>query len=60
LLSHRIQVFSGGCKLCKDAVGIVEVGKCKDCEMEVLDVNNNENYGLAKQYGITGSSFHSD
>ena len=52
-MQHRIQIFSGGCKLCEDVAGIVEVGKCKDCKMEVLDVANKENAQLVERYDIT-------
>lgn len=52
-MPHRIQIFSGGCGLCRDAVDMVEVGKCKDCEMEVLDVDDTRNSLLVKRLGIT-------
>lgn len=52
-MPHRIQIFSGGCKLCKDTMNIVEVGKCKDCGMEILDVNKKGNKELVRRYGIT-------
>jgi len=51
--AHRIQIFSGGCKLCKDTTDIVETGKCKDCKMEVLDVATKGNAKVVKRYGIT-------
>jgi hypothetical protein len=46
-----IQVFSGGCDLCKETAEIVEVGKCKDCKMEVLSFERNRE--LARRYGVT-------
>lgn len=49
---HRIQVFSGGCKLCEETADIVEVGKCKDCRLEVLKVGEEKNGALVKQYNI--------
>ncbi len=49
---HRIQIFSGGCKLCEDTTEIVEVGKCKDCQMEVLRIDDEKNQGLLDQYKI--------
>lgn len=51
-MPHLIQIFSGGCTLCKDVVDIVELGKCKDCKMEVLNVEDRENAELARRYGI--------
>jgi len=50
-LPHSIQIFSGGCDICKETAEIVEVGKCKDCKMEVLNVESNKE--LAKQLGVT-------
>lgn len=32
---------------------MVEVGKCKDCKMEVVNVAHRNNYGLMKRYNIT-------
>jgi hypothetical protein len=51
-LPHKIQIFSGGCKLCKDTADIVEVGKCKDCKMEILRVEDKQNWTLIKRYNI--------
>ncbi len=52
-MPHRIQIFSGGCKLCKDTADIVEIGKCKSCKTEVLDIASKANARLVKQYCIT-------
>jgi hypothetical protein len=46
-------VFSGGCELCKETVDIVEVGKCKDCKMEVVDVKAPENADLIRHFRIS-------
>lgn len=51
-IPRRITVFSGNCKLCKDVVQTVEVGKCRDCNLEVLDVNLPENARKIKMYDI--------
>jgi len=50
---HRIQIFSAGCGLCRQAEEIVEVGKCRDCKMEVLNVDDKENAELIEQHSIT-------
>jgi len=50
--AHTIRIFSAGCELCTDTVAIVEVGKCKECLMEVLRVDDEQNHGLLKQYDI--------
>ncbi len=51
-MRHRIQIFSGGCNLCKEAAEIVEVGKCKDCTMEILDVRDRKNARLVRRHAI--------
>ena len=51
-MPHRIQVFSGGCELCTEAAEIVEVGKCKDCRMEVLSIDDRKIKPLMKRYSI--------
>lgn len=52
-MPHLIQLFSGGCEFCKETADIVEIGKCKDCKMEVLDVKSEENADTVRRYGIT-------
>jgi glutaredoxin len=52
-MPHRILLFSGGCELCNDAVRTIEIGKCKDCKLEILNINQKENREKAKEYGIT-------
>jgi hypothetical protein len=49
-----IQVFTGGCELCRQTVDIVELGKCKDCQMHVMPVDAKESRVLVKRYGING------
>lgn len=31
----------------------VELGKCRDCRMEVLDIGKKDNAGLARRYDVT-------
>lgn len=52
-MPHNIVVFSGGCNLCKDTIRVVEIGKCRECRLKVLDINEEENKYDAKRYGIT-------
>ena len=52
-MPHRIQVFSGGCELCTQAAEIVEIGKCKDCKMEVFQIGDRRSKLLVKRYAIT-------
>lgn len=51
-MPHRIQVFSGGCRLCEQATAVVEVGKCKDCTMDVLNIDDPKTRPLTEQYSI--------
>ncbi len=51
-MRHKIRIFSGGCSLCKEAAEIVEVGKCKSCTMEILDVRDRKNTRLMRRYAI--------
>jgi hypothetical protein len=37
---HAIEIFSGGCPLCKHITDDIEIGKCEGCSQTVYDVNN--------------------
>lgn len=39
-MAHKIEFFSGNCDLCKKMLNMIIVGKCKGCELEVIDVNS--------------------
>jgi glutaredoxin len=54
-MPHLIEVFTGGCSLCRKLVNIVTVGKCRDCIMRVFDVDsgNEEVKMKRKLYKIT-------
>lgn len=39
--------------MCREAEDIVEVGKCKDCSVEVISVDDRKNAKLVKEYGIS-------
>jgi glutaredoxin len=41
-MPHLIEVFTGGCSLCRKVVNIVTVGKCRDCIMRVFDVDSGD------------------
>jgi glutaredoxin len=41
-MPHLIEVFTGGCSLCRKVVNIVTVGKCRDCIMLVFDVDSGD------------------
>jgi len=54
-MPHVIEVFAGGCGLCRKVINIVTVGKCKDCVLLVLDVDsgNEEVKTKRRLYNIT-------
>jgi tRNA U54 and U55 pseudouridine synthase Pus10 len=37
--AHTIEIFSGGCPLCKHITDEIEIGKCKGCSQTIYDVN---------------------
>jgi len=41
-MPHLIEVFTGGCSLCRKVVNIVTVGKCRDCIMRVFEVDSGD------------------
>jgi glutaredoxin len=41
-MPHLIEVFTGGCSLCRKVVNIVTVGKCRDCIMRVFDIDSGD------------------
>ncbi|MBI2184904.1 MAG: thioredoxin family protein [Thaumarchaeota archaeon] len=54
-MPHHIEIFTGSCGICRDAVNIVTVGKCKDCVMSVVDVDSGreEIREKIKSYNVT-------
>jgi hypothetical protein len=54
-LPHIIEIFSGGCDICRRVVDIVTVGKCKDCVLRILEVNSGDGDVQRKRrlYNIT-------
>ncbi|MDG6904068.1 MAG: thioredoxin family protein [Nitrososphaerota archaeon] len=55
-MPHRIQVFTGGCELCRQTVDIVELGKCKGCKMDVMPIDAEGSKDLVNRYGINAVS----
>jgi len=54
-MPHLIEIFTGGCTLCRKVVNIVTVGKCKDCVLRVFDVDSDDEEVRMKRehYNIT-------
>ena len=53
-MSHRrkIEIFSAGCPACEEAIRVVNSIACPSCEVEVLDIRQNDVATRARQYGI--------
>lgn len=49
---RKIEVFSAGCPVCKDAVEMVKKNACPSCEVSVLDMKVTEVAERAKELGI--------
>ncbi len=51
-IKRNIEVFSAGCPVCKDAVEMIEQISCRDCDIDVLDMNDPAVAKRAKGLGI--------
>lgn len=49
---RKIEVFSAGCAACEETVKLVNQIACESCEVEVLDMRQDEVAAKARQYGI--------
>ncbi len=49
---RKVEVFSAGCPVCNDAVETAKRIACRDCEVNVLDMNDSEVTKRAKRLGI--------
>ncbi len=48
-----VEVFSAGCPVCDEAVGLVRKLACPSCDVRVLDMRADESaQAKARQYGI--------
>ncbi len=51
-MKRKIEVFSAGCPLCRETVGMVNRLKCDSCEVIVLDMNEPSVADRARTLGI--------
>ncbi len=51
-MGKRIEVFTAGCPLCKDALALVKQEVCSECEVIERRCSGNECCEPAKNYGI--------
>lgn len=49
---RKIEVFSAGCPVCKEAIDMITRNACPSCEVAILDMNETKVADRAKQLGI--------
>ena len=49
---RKIEVFSAGCSVCREAIEMVKRNACESCEVTVLDMNDTNIADRAKQLGV--------
>lgn len=49
---RKIEIFSAGCPACQEAIETVTGIACSSCEIEVLDMHQEEVSAKAAHYGI--------
>lgn len=49
---RKIEIFSAGCAACEETVKLVNQIACESCEIEVLDMRQDDVAARARQYGI--------
>jgi len=49
---NKIEIFSAGCPLCKEAVDRIKSQVCESCEVVVQDLHDSKTTILAQKYGV--------
>ena len=49
---RKIEIFSAGCSVCDETIQMVNAIACPSCEIEVLDMRQEDAAEKAKGYGI--------
>ena len=49
---RKIEVFSAGCAVCIETIGVINHIACPSCEVSILDMNKPEVSEKAKSLGI--------
>ncbi len=49
---RKVEIFSGGCPVCKETVEMINNNDCASCEVSVLDMNKPEVVDRAGSLGI--------
>jgi len=50
---RKIEVFTAGCSFCEETVELVHSIACSSCEVELLDVRDDEIARRAKSLGVS-------
>ena len=51
-IKQKIEVFSSGCPICKEAADLINRLACEECEISVLDMHKPEVANIAKELGV--------
>jgi len=51
-IKQKIEVFSSGCPICKEATDLINRLACDNCEISVLDMHKPEVANRAKALGV--------
>ena len=49
---RRVEVFTAGCSLCQDTVDLVNRIACSSCDVDVLDMQDDEVARRARSLGV--------
>ncbi len=49
---RKIEIFSAGCSCCDETVQMVKAIACPSCDVQVLDMRQDDIAARAKEYGI--------
>ncbi len=49
---RKIEIFSAGCLACDETVQMVNALACPSCEVQVLDMHQEDVAARAKEYGV--------
>lgn len=49
---RKIEIFSAGCVFCEETVNLIKSMACDSCDVEVLDLNDEDVVERARNYGI--------
>lgn len=52
MTKRKIEIFSAGCAVCQETIDLVNKIACSSCELEILDMQDNQVARRAKDLGI--------